>query len=647
MTERPSRRERSPQPGDPSSAAPEPGPADVGRRRALAGLAAAGGAAIAAPALVGRSLARTKGPASGVTILADADVVTLDPLRPRASAIALRDGRVLATGDLAEVRERVGADSGDAGSADEIDLGGRTVIPGLVDSHAHPTRGGRFYAAELRWDGVDSLVRGLEMVREQAGRTPSGRWVRVIGGWSPFQFRERRLPTPAELTEAAPDTPVFVLYLYSRGFLNAAGVRALEITAENAEREAPEGTRYELTADGGAVLHAEPNPDLLYGTIGALPPLTESEQAISTRHFYRELASFGLTSVIDAGGGGHTFPDDYGATFALAEAGEMPLRVSNYLFPQKPGEELAAFEAWTGRFAHNVNLAAHLAHGFVVEGGGEFLAWSAGDFENFLAPRPSLDDRPGYREELLSVTRYLLQQSWPLRIHATYDESIRLIMDVFEEAHRLERDAGRSGFAGIRWAIDHAETASPESLARVAALGGAVSIQMRMAYAGEYFAERYGERAAADAPPIADIVAAGLPLGVGTDATRVASYHPWTAYDWLVTGRTVGGTALMGKRHVRTREEALLLFTAGGAYFSGEDALKGRLAPGRYADLAVLDRDPLSVPDGELAAVRSELTLVGGRPTHASGPFSSLVPSLPPIAPEWSPVARYGGWQGA
>ena len=606
--------------------------APITRRRLVAGV---GATALCAP-----FVRRARAADPSVTLVENARVWTLDPLRPRAEAILIRDGVVQATGSTADMREVAGA------SADVVDAGGRRIVPGLNDSHMHPTRGGRFYAAELRWDGVESLARGIAMIREQAGRTPDDRWVRVIGGWSPFQFAEKRMPTPAELTQAAPDVPVFVLYLYSQGFLNAAGVRALGITSENAAERSPPQTRYELTEDGGAVLHAEPNPNILYGTIGALPPLTQAEQALSTRHFYRELASFGLTSVIDAGGGGHTFPQDYGATFALAEAGEMPLRVSNYLFPQKPGEELRSFQDWTARFARNVNLADHLAHGFVVEGAGEFLAWSAGDFENFLAPRPSLADRPGYAEQLLSITRYLLQQSWPIRIHATYDESIRLIMDVFERAHAQERDAGRSGFSGIRWAIDHAETVSRESLARIKALGGSVSIQMRMAYAGEYFAERYGDEAAGNAPPIADILEAGLPLGVGTDGTRVASYHPWTAIDWLVTGRTVGGTKLMADRHIRTREEALQLYTAGGAYFSGEDAVKGRLAPGQFADLAVLDRDPLAVPDDEIAATRSLLTMVGGKITHAAGPFDGMAPALPPIEPAWSPVRHFGGWQG-
>lgn len=602
----------------------------IDRRGLLLAGAAFAGAALAAPAFLrAQSEARP-------LLLANGNVVTLDPLRPRAKAIVLRDGLVQATGSTADMRAVAGTD------AQVIELDGRTVIPGLNDSHMHPTRGGRFYAAELRWDGVGTLARALEMVREQAGRTPRGEWVRVIGGWSPWQFEESRFPTPADLTQASPDVPVYVLYLYSQGYLNAAAVRALGLTSDT---PTPPGTRYEFTEDGGAIIRAEPNPNLLYGTIGALPPLSTELQVQSTRHFYRELSRFGLTSVIDAGGGGHTFPIDYRGTQALADEGGMPLRISNYLFPQRPGEEIGEFRTWIAENARNVNLAHRLEHGFVVEGGGEFLVWSAGDFENFMAPRPSLTDRADYDRELMEVTRTLLQASWPIRIHATYDESIRLILDVFEQAHRLEREAGRPGFAGIRWTIDHAETVSRESLARIKRLGGAIAVQARMAYAGELFADRYGAEAAGNAPPIADIIEAGLPLGLGTDGTRVASYNPWPALDFFTTGRTVGGTKLLADRHRRSREEALALYTVGSAYFSGEEALKGRLAPGQYADLAVLSADYLSVPDEEIAGLEAVLTITGGVPRHASDPFEGMVDALPPIEPEWSPVRHFGGYQ--
>ena len=605
------------------------------RRRMLA----LSGAGLSAAALWPR-VARAQEAGAPDLIVVEGNLVTQDPTRPQASALAVRGGLIQAVGDDEDMRALAGPDT------KVIAAAGRTVIPGLNDSHLHATRGGRFYALELRWDGVGSLSRGIQMIAEQAARTPVGEWVRVIGGWSPYQFEEKRFPTPAELTEAAQDVPVFVLFLYSQGYLNAAGVRALGLTPDNIVQRAPEGTRYELTEDGGAILHATPNPNILYQTIGALPFLNAAAQELSTRYFYRELARFGLTSAIDAGGGGHIFPWDYVGTQALADAGEMPIRISNYLFPQKPGEELTAFRTWTEDFARNVDLAKRLAEGFVVEGGGEFLVWSAGDFENFMAPRPDLSERTGYDEELLDVTRLLLQASWPIRIHATYDESITLIMDVFERAHRLEREEGRPGFRGVRWAIDHAETVSAANLRRIAALGGGIAAQARMAYAGELFAERYGEEAASGAPPVADIIEHGIPLGLGTDATRIASYNPWAALDYFVTGRTVGGAQLMADRHRRSREEALWLYTVGSAWFSGEEALKGRLSPGQFADFAILSEDYLTVPDDAIAGIESQLTVVAGSARHAKGDYEGMAPELAPITPDWSPVATFGGYQG-
>ena len=568
-------------------------------------------------------------------VLLDGEILTQDPVRPRARAMAVRDGLVLATGTDEEVRARVGP------GTRTVELGGRTVVPGLNDSHLHPTRGGRFYALELRWDGVASLETGLNMIAEQAGRTPEGQWVRVIGGWSPFQFAERRLPTPAELTRAAPDVPVYVLYLYSRGFLNARAVDALGLTPDT---EVPPGTRYELTSDGGAIIHAEPNPDLLYATIGALPGLDAAGQTLSTHHFYAELARFGLTSVIDAGGGGHRFPDDYAGTDALARSGELSVRVSNYLFPQDAGAELAEFRAWTRNNEAGRNLAVGLAEGYVIEGGGEFLTWSAGDFENFLSAAPDITTRPGWRADLLAVTRHLLENRWPLRVHATYDASIERLLDVFEEAHALEVAAGRRGFGAVRWAVDHAETVALTTLARIAALGGGVAMQARMAYAGEYFVERYGAAAARRSPPLAAVRAAGLPLGLGSDGTRVASYNPWMTLYWATTGRSVGGTELHGPLQRLTREQALYHHTVGSAWFSREDVLKGRLKPGQFADFAVLNAAYLEIDDEDLRHVESELTVLAGEPTHGAGEYADLAPELAAIAPAWSPVSAFGGY---
>lgn len=592
-----------------------------------------------AAALGSIALPRTGFAAEGYadTIVFNGQIATLSPHQPLVNAMAIRQGRILAIGDLTALEALAGPQTR------RWDLGGRMVIPGLNDSHIHATRGGRFFATELRWDGVPSLETALSMVAEQARRTPSGQWVRVIGGWSPHQFAEKRMPTPAELTRAAPNTPVFVLYLYSGGFLNQAAIDALGITAQTVP---PKGTRYEIGGDGKPTgrLIADPSPVILYQTISKLPPLGLDDQEISTRHWYRELNRFGLTSVTDPGGGGHRYPENYGGSFALADSGDLTLRVSNYLFPQNAGAELAEFQAWERSVELNENRAPHLHDGFVVRGGGEFLAWSAGDYENFSSAQPDITNRETWRRDLKETARFLVSRRWPIRQHATYGETIHHIMDVFEEVHREEILAGRPGFTGLRWAIDHAETADIAGLKRIKALGGGIAIQSRMAYAAEEFVERYGRKAARQTPPVRQMLDMGIPVGAGTDGTRVGSYHPWSALYWLHTGRSVGGLRHQAEENRLSRLEALKLYTAGSAWFSQEENRKGMLYPGQYADFAVLSDDYFSVEADRIPAIEAELTVLDGRPVYARGDFAEMVAPLPPLTPEWSPVNRFGGY---
>lgn len=594
-------------------------------RRHILGSAAAAMAYAACPA---PALAQSR---RAELILTQGRIHTFDPARPIVDSIAIAKGRVLAIGSADEVA----AYMGDATRT--LRLGGRTVIPGLNDSHMHPSRQGRFHALELRWDGVRTLARAMDMLAEQAVRTPKGHWVRVIGGFSPFQFEERRMPTIAELNAIAPDTPVVVTLLYSQALLNRAAVAARGLTSAT---PTPPGTRYEFTRDGGAIIHAEPNPDLVYAAIGALPALDPAAQQLSTRHFYRELNRFGLTSVIDAGGGGHRFPDDYGATQSLAVEGATGIRLSTYLFPQNKGAELAEFMRWTENYEAGQQFGP-LEHGLEIEGGGEFLTWSAGDFENFLAARPELDQRPRWRSDLLAVVRHLMARRWPLRIHATYDQSISQILDVFADADRAERDGGRQGLAGIRWAIDHAETVSDVNLARIKRMGGGLAFQSRMAFAGEYFLERYGRAATDRAPPLKTALQVGLPVGLGSDATRVGTYNPWVTLQWAVTGRSIGGTPLHGPCQHLSRQEALFAHTAGSAWFSQEEHEKGRLSPGFLADLAVLDRPFFDVASEDIAKIESLLTLVGGTPVWAAGAFADMIAPLPAVEPPWSPLNHF------
>ncbi|QJR34049.1 amidohydrolase [Gemmatimonas groenlandica] len=553
-------------------------------------------------------------------LLTNARIHTMDSQRPNGAALAAHNGRVLAVGSAREIEPYRGA------GTLEIDAAGRTVIPGLIDSHIHSIRGGLNYNLELRWDGVPALADALRMLRAQAARTPPGHWVRVIGGWNEFQFAERRLPTLDEINAAAPETPVFILYLYGFALLNRAALAAVGYTRDTPDPPGGEIQRNKAGHPTGLLL-AKPNASILYSTLAKGPRLSFDDQVNSSRHFNRELNRLGVTSVIDAGGGFQNYPEDYRVVEALHASGELTVRIAYNLFTQKPGGELSDFQRWAGLVRPGDGDAFYR-----MNGAGEMLVFSAADFENFLEPRPDLS--PTLESDLEAVVRHLVAQRWPFRLHATYDESIARFLDVFE---RVERDVP---FNGLRWWFDHAETISPRSLERTAALGGGVAIQHRMAFQGEHFVARHGAAAAEAAPPVRRMLEMGLRVGAGTDATRVASYNPWVGLYWLVSGRTVGGTAIHPRRNRLSRLEALRLFTHGSAWFSGEDADKGTLAPGMLADFAMLSSDFFSVPEDEIKRIDSLLTVVNGRVVHAAGPYAQLAPPIPPVRPDWSPVAH-------
>ena len=562
-------------------------------------------------------------------VVTNAKIATLNPQQPSASALAVKDGKFVFVGEEGDLGAFRGPET------KTIDAGGRALIPGLNDSHLHAVRGGRFYNLELRWDGVRSLKRGLAMIREQAARTPKGQWVRVIGGWTPYQFEEKRMPTVAELNEAAPNTPVFVLFLYSQALMNRSGMEVLKLTAES---KPPAGGRYEFVDGGGVILHADPSPVILYSTIAQLPQLSAEDQLNSTQQFYHELNRFGLTSAVDPGGGGHSYPTDYQGSKTLADKHKLPLRIANYLFAQKAGTELQDYQKWTAEEKLTLPKVADKLDDYALEGGGENLVWSAGDFENFMAPRPEL--KTTMESELTAVTRVLAKAQWPIRIHATYDESISRMLDVFE---RVFKETNYKS----RWCIDHAETVSEKNLLRIKAMGGAIAVQDRMAFAGEIFVERYGKEAAATAPPIRRMLELGIPVGAGTDATRVSSHNPWLSIYWMVTGKTVGGLQLEATENRLTREEALKLYSVGSAWFSGDEQNKGRIAPGQLADFALLSSNYFDVPEEQIKNIESLLTVVNGEIVYAAGSYATLAPPVPEVQPPWSPVARFGGYASA
>ena len=563
-------------------------------------------------------------------IVFNAKIHTLDSQNSVVQALAVSDGKILKLGKNEAILKLKSS------KTKVVDAKGKTIIPGLFDSHSHVIRGGRFFNTELRWDGVRSLKRALQMLKEQAQRTPDGQWVRVIGGWNAYQFEEKRLPTLEEINEATGNVPAFILHLYGHAYLNKAGLAKLKIDGNTPN---PNGGLIEKDIQGNptGLLVAEPNAYILYSNIAKLPELSAEEKINSTQQFLTENNRFGVTAVMDAGGGFQNYPDDYGITGKLASQNKLTVRLPFYLYPQKPGQELSDFTKWISE----VEIGSHDDHGdhleYYVQGGGESLVASAADFENFEKPRPELS--PAMEGQMKAVVSTLVKNKWPFRIHATYNETITRFLNVIEEVNK------ETPLKGLTWFFDHAETITVENLKRVKNLGGGIAIQHRMAFQGESFIKRYGKKAAENTPPVKDMIEMGIPVGMGSDATRVSSYNPWIGLYWLSTGKTVGGTKHQGDRNILDRATALKLYTQGSAKLVKLESDRGILKENYLADFAILSDDYFSIADEKILDITSNLTVVNGQIVYADSIFKGLINPLPKAIPEWSPINFFGGYQ--
>ena len=528
---------------------------------------------------------------SPTLIVFNAKVHTLDNANTIAEAIAVQNGKIIKVGKSSSILKLK------TKNTKLVDAKGKTIVPGIFDSHMHIIRGGRFYNTELRWDGVRSLKRALTMLKEQAQRTPDG-----------------------------------------HAYLNKAGLTALNI---NAETPSPKGGLVQKDEMGNptGLLVAEPNAYLLYATLAKLPELTDEQKTNSTQLFMSEMNRLGVTSIMDAGGGFQNYPDDYGITDLLAKEDKLTIRLPFYLFAQKPGSELIDYTKWISE----VEIGEHDDHKkldkleYYVQGGGENLVASAGDFENFDKPRPDLS--PEMEGQLKAVIGTLVKNRWPFRLHATYNESITRFLNVIEEVN------GETPLNGLLWFFDHAETISEENLVRIKALGGSIAIQHRMAYQAESFIKRYGKKAAENTPPVKKMLDLGITVGMGSDGTRVSSFNPWIGLYWLTTGKSIGETKHQADKNVLDRTTALKLFTQGSAKLVRLDADRGMIKENYLADFIVLSDDYFSVADRKIQDITANLTVVDGKIVYADEVFQGLAKPLPKAIPEWSPVNFYGGYQ--
>jgi predicted amidohydrolase YtcJ len=525
-------------------------------------------------------------------------------------AVAISGGCVLDVGSADRLRSLVDDQTR------VVDVGGRRIVPGLIDSHIHAIRAGRTYLEELDWTEVRSVEEALASVRHAAIGRPAGEWITALGAWHPTQFAENRMPTRAELDAAAPDHPIFVHPLYGHddhGVLNGVALKTLGWTGSCAD---PEGGTLHRRPDGTPDGRLSGLSAYQHINQAALHP-TPTQAEASTRAFFTRLAALGLTGVIDAGGLGMR-PDKYHAIRSVWRAGELPVRVRMNLGATTRGAEPQEVAEWQACFdpAFGDEILS-------VLGVGEVMHLGCHDWEG-MTPFEIGDH--AYRE-FVSMARAAAVARWPMTVHAILDTSITRILDAIAEV------AAEVPIDGLRWSLCHAECISPANLRRVADLGLALALQSRLGHKAGVCADRWGEDVVRNGPPLGDIVELGIPFGAGTDATRGASYNPWRALWWFVTGKSQDGGPQRAAEHRLNRDQALHAYTRGSAWFSFEDDRRGLLAPGAAADLTVLSDDYFTVPEDAIPTITSELTVVAGRVVHSSGALGDLPTQNHPTRP--------------
>jgi len=568
-------------------------------------------------------------------IVVNAKIFTGNRSQPEASALAVRGGRIYSVGSDAEIRGLSTAQT------TVIDARSRRLIPGIVDAHTHVLND-LAYNYNVRWDGVPTLRQALDMLSEQARRTPEGQWVKVIGGWSPYQFEENRFPTIDELRAAVPDRPAIVQYAYNRALLNDQAMAALNVGSEQFAQLPDIEIERDSRGNPTGVIHGYTWLFLALETM--VPQPSVEEQVSSITYSVRGLNRLGVTSIID-NGGRWPYPEAQARVDVLARDNRLNVRMPFVDLQLGDGGpvnmvdlEIEAITR-TAPISPGQNLHPTLQHGQEYRGAGEVLNGAVHDHENFDRPAVIIDPDTMQRFVEEDVSR-LIARRIPFRMHISYNENITPFLDA------LERVNETVPIDGLRWSLEHAETISPENIERVRRLGGGIALDAKMALHADGFIKTHGREAALQTPRLRMLVDSGIPLAMTTDAFRAATFNPWVGISWMVTGKSVSGSQALADDNRLTRAEALRLFTRGGAWFMNAEAELGAIAPGNLADFAILDRDYFSVSEDEIEAISSVLTVMDGRVVFGVEDYGDLTPALPAALPAWSPSNHFGSYYG-
>jgi predicted amidohydrolase YtcJ len=566
-------------------------------------------------------------------IVINAKIFTGNRGQPEASAFAVKKGRIYSVGFDVDILGLKNAET------KVIDAHSRRLIPGIIDAHIHVLND-LAYNYNIRWDGVPTLREALAMLSEQAARTPEGQWVKVIGGWSPYQFKEKRLPTLDEIEKAVPNRPAIVQYAYNQAFLNK---RARETLGFGTDRfpNVP-GTEFEKDSNGKPTGVVFGYTWLFLALETIVPQPTFDEEVSSVTSSIRGLNRFGVTSIID-NGGRWPYPKAQAVVDVLARDNRLNVRMPFVDLQLGDGGPVnmvdLEIEAITKKapISPGQNLYPTLAHGHEYRGAGEVLNGDVHDHENFDRPAVIIEPEKMRRFVEQDVTK-LVQRRIPFRMHISYNENITPFLDALEKVNET------IPLDGLKWSLEHAETITPENIDRVKKLGGGIALDAKMALHGDGFIKTYNRDKALETPRLRKLVDSGIPLAMTTDAFRAATFNPWVGISWMVSGKSVSGSQILAKDNRLSRAEALKLFTSGAAWFMNAEAELGAIAPGNLADFSVLDRDYFTVPEDQIKSVSSVLTIMDGKVVFGAQDYSALSPQLPAILPDWSPVKYFGSY---